>query len=180
MPGVLVRRPSGEVVLYRDEQVRAVVRLVFELFERLGTVGAVLAFLADNRIQLGVRLREGPERGELAWRRPSRASVTSMLHNPAYAGIYAYGRSTLDPRRRQAGRPFTGRVRQPREQWAVFLPGMLPAYIGIEQYERNMQRLDASRSRALSLGAVRDGPALLAGLVACGRCGKEMTDRHRD
>ena len=56
---------------------------------------------------------------------------------------------------------------------------MLPAYISIEQYERNMQRLDANRSRACSLGAVRDGPALLAGLVACGRCGKKMTVRYQ-
>jgi DNA invertase Pin-like site-specific DNA recombinase/DNA-binding MarR family transcriptional regulator len=175
LPAGLVRRPSGEVVLDPDEQVRAVVRLVFELFEQLGTVGAVLGFLADNRIQLGIRLREGAGRGELAWRRPSRAGVTNMLRNPAYAGIYAYGRSTLDRRRRQPGRPFTGRVRQPREQWAVFLPGVLPAYISIEQYEPNMARMDANRSRAQSLGAVRDGPALLAGLVACGRCDAKMT-----
>ena len=122
--------------------------LVFDLFERLGTVGAVLGFLADNRIQLGIRLREGPERGELAWRRPSRAGVGNMLRNPAYAGIYAYGRSTLDPRRRQPGRPCTGRVRVGRDGWLVYLPGVLPAYISIEQYERNMQRLDANRSRA--------------------------------
>ena len=59
------------------------------------------------------------------------------------------------------------------------LPGVLPAYISIEQYERNMQRLDANRSRAQSLGAVRDGPALLAGLVAYGRCGKKMTVRYQ-
>jgi hypothetical protein len=179
LPVGFARRPSGEVVLDPDEQVRSVVRLVFDMFERLGTVGAVLAFLAGNHIQLGIRLREGPERGELAWHRPSRVTVANMLRNPAYAGIYAYGRSTLDPRRRQAGRPFTGRVRQPREQWAVFLPGVLPAYISIEQYERNMARLDANRSRAQGLGAVHDGPALLAGLVACGRCGKKMTIRYQ-
>jgi DNA invertase Pin-like site-specific DNA recombinase len=179
LPAGLVRRPSGAVTLDPDEQVRAVVRLVFDLFEQLGTVGAVLGFLADNHIQLGIRLREGPERGELAWRRPSRAGVTNMLRNPACAGIYAYGRSTRDRRRRQPGRPFTGRVRQPRERWAVFLPGVLPAYISIEQYERNMQRMDANRSRAQSLGAVRDGPALLAGLVACGRCGSKMTVRYQ-
>jgi DNA invertase Pin-like site-specific DNA recombinase len=179
LPAGLVRRPSGEVVLDPDEQVRSVVRLVFDLFDRLGTVGAVLGFLAGNRIQLGVRLREGPERGELAWRRPSRAGVGNMLRNPAYAGIYAYGRSTLDPRRRQPGRPCTGRVRVGRGGWLVYLPGVLPAYISIEQYERNMQRLDANRSRAQSLGAVRDGPALLAGLVICGRCGKKMTVRYQ-
>ena len=63
LPAGLARRPSGEVTLDPDEQVRAVVRLVFDLFEQLGTVGAVLGFLADNRIQLGVRLREGPGRG---------------------------------------------------------------------------------------------------------------------
>jgi DNA invertase Pin-like site-specific DNA recombinase len=173
------RRPSGEVVLDPDEQVRAVVALVFDLFDRLGTIGAVLGFLADNHIQLGVRLREGPERGELAWRRPSRVTVANMLHNPVYAGIYAYGRSTLDPRRRQPGRPCTGRVRLGRDDWLVFLPGVLPAYISIEQYERNMARLDANRSRAQSPGAVRDGPALLAGLVACGRCGSKMTVRYQ-
>ena len=94
LPSGYVRRPSGEVALDPDEQVQAVVRLVFDLFERLGTVNAVLCFLADNRIQLGVRVREGPARGELAWRRPSRAGVQNMLRNPAYAGIYAYGRST--------------------------------------------------------------------------------------
>ena len=87
----------------------------------------MLCFLADNRIQLGVRVREGPERGELSWRRPSRVGVQNMLRNPAYAGIYAYGRSRVDPRRRQAGRPFTGRVRTAREDWIVFLPGLLPA-----------------------------------------------------
>ena len=65
------------------------------------------------------------------------------------------------------------------DQWLVYLPGVLPAYISIEQYERNMQRLDANRSRAQSMGAVRDGPALLAGLVACGRCGKKMTVRYQ-
>jgi DNA invertase Pin-like site-specific DNA recombinase len=179
LPAGLVRRASGEVALDPDEQVRSVVRLVFDLFERLGTVGAVLGFLAGNSIQLGVRLREGPERGELAWRRPSRAGVGNMLRNPAYAGIYAYGRSTLDPRRRQPGRPCTGRVRVSRDEWLVYLPGVLPAYISIEQYERNMARLDANRSRAGSLGAVRDGPALLAGLVVCGRCGKKMTVRYQ-
>src|SRR5436189_653942 len=179
LPIGFARRPSGEVVLDPDEQVRSVVRLVFDLFERLGTVGAVLCFLADNHIQLGMRVREGPERGELVWRRPNRAGLQNMLRNPAYAGIYAYGRSTTDPRRRQPGRPFTGRVRTAREDWIVFLPGLLPAYISIGQYEKNRARMEANRSRSQGMGAVRDGPALLAGLVACGRCGKKMTVHYQ-
>jgi DNA invertase Pin-like site-specific DNA recombinase len=179
LPSGFIRRPSGEVALDPDEQVQAVVRLIFELFNRLGTVNGVLCFLAGNHIQIGIRAREGPERGELQWCRPSRVGVQNILRNPAYAGIYAYGRSRVDPRRRQAGRPFTGRVRTVREDWIVFLPGLLPAYISVEQYERNRQRMEANRSRSQSMGAVRDGPALLAGLVACGRCGARMTVHYQ-
>src|SRR6266699_2604114 len=179
LPSGFVRRPSGEVALDPDEQARAVIRLIFGLFDGLGTVNAVLCFLADNHIQLGVRVREGPERGELVWRRPSRAGVQNMLRNPAYAGIYAYGRSRVDPRRRQAGRPYTGRVRVEPGQWLVYLPGVLPSYISVEQYERIMRRMDANRSRAQGMGAVRDGPALLAGLVRGGRCGRKMTVRYQ-
>jgi len=177
LPSGYVRRPSGEVVLDPDEQVQAVIRLIFDLFDRLGTVNAVLCFLADNHIQLGVRVREGPARGELEWRRPSRATLQNILRNPAYAGIYAYGRSTTDPRRRQAGRPFTGRVRTARQDWAVFLPGLLPGYISMGQYEKNRQRMEANRSWSQGMGVARNGPALLAGRVACGRCGQKMTGR---
>jgi DNA invertase Pin-like site-specific DNA recombinase/DNA-binding MarR family transcriptional regulator len=179
LPSGFVRRPSGEVVLDPDEQVRSVIALVFSLFDRIGTVGGVLACLADNRIQVGIRLREGPDQGELTWRRPSRAMIQNMLRNPAYAGIYAYGRSSGDPRRRQPERPYGGRKRVERGQWLVFLPGIYPSYISAGQYERNMQRMDANRSRAQGMGAVRDGPALLAGLVRCGRCGRKMTVRYQ-
>jgi hypothetical protein len=68
---------------------------------------------------------------------------------------------------------------QAREDWLVYLPGRLPASISLEQHERNLQRMDANRARAQSVGAVRDGPALLAGLVVCGRCGKRMTVRYQ-
>jgi DNA invertase Pin-like site-specific DNA recombinase len=179
VPVGYLRRPSGQVMLDPDEQVQTVVRLVFDLFDQLGTVNAVLRYLVDHGVQMGVRVRVGPERGELSWRRPSRVGVQNMLRNPAYAGVYAYGRSRLDPRRRQSGRPYTGRVRQARADWLVWLPDQLPAYVSVERYERNLQRMDANRARAESMGAVREGPALLAGLVFCGRCGKRMTVRYQ-
>ena len=155
------------------------IALIFSLFDRIGTVGGVLAYLADNRIQAGIRLREGLDQGELAWRRPSRDMIQNMLRNPAYAGIYAYGRSSGDSRRRKPDRPYSGRKRVERGQWLVFLPGIYPSYISAEQYERNMRRMDANRSRAQGMGAVREGPALLAGLVRCGRCGRKMTVRYQ-
>src|SRR5260370_34780037 len=117
LPSGFVRRPSGEVILDPDEQVRTVIALVFSLFDRIGTVGGVLCCLADNRIQVGIPLRGGPGRGELAWPRPARAMIQNMLRNPAYAGIYAYGRSSFDPRKRQRGRPYSGRRRAGTGEW---------------------------------------------------------------
>ncbi|MDT3447010.1 MULTISPECIES: hypothetical protein [unclassified Pseudofrankia] len=61
-------------------------------------------------------------------------------------------------------------MRTDRAKWIVCLPGRLPSYISVEQYERNMQRMQANQSRAAGPGPVRDGPALLAGLVVCARC----------
>jgi DNA invertase Pin-like site-specific DNA recombinase len=175
LPAGYVRRPCGEVAFDPDEQVRDVVRLVFALFEQLGTVHALLRFLAEHRVQIGMRQRSGPGKGELVWRAPHQQGLINMLRNPAYAGIYAYGRSRTDPARRVPGCEHSGRVRQlDAGQWLVRIEGALPAYISIEQYQRNLARLAANRAMAAALGAPREGPGLLAGLVVCGRCGQRM------
>jgi hypothetical protein len=59
-------------------------------------------------------------------------------------------------------------------EWVVRIEGALPAYISAGQYERNLARMAANRARAESLGAPREGPALLGGLVVCGICGHRM------
>jgi DNA invertase Pin-like site-specific DNA recombinase len=179
LPIGYVRAPSGEVVLDPDEQVQTVVQLVFSKFEELGTLNAVLRWLVDHQVQLGVRVRTGDGKGELEWHRPNRMTLQNLLHNPIYAGYYAYGRRQVDPRRQRPGRPATGRVVREAADWLVLLPDRLPAYISVEQYQRNLARLKANQARAGELGAIRDGAALLVGLVACGRCGRRMTVRYR-
>jgi DNA invertase Pin-like site-specific DNA recombinase len=172
------RRPSGEIVLDPDEEARATVKLVFEQFDRIGTVGGVLKYLVTQGIKLGVRVQSGPGKGELEWRRPNREALHNMIHNPAYAGVYAYGRRATDPRRRRPGHRGTGRIMVPREQWVACLRDRLPAYIPWDQYERNVARLAAHRSRAPVRGAVRKGAALLQGIVICGRCGARMSTHY--
>jgi hypothetical protein len=80
-----------------------VVRLVFAKFAEFGTLHAVLRWLVDHDVQLGMRLRSGPDKGELTWRRPNRMTLQNILHSPVYAGIYAYGRRRVDPRRAGGG-----------------------------------------------------------------------------
>jgi DNA invertase Pin-like site-specific DNA recombinase len=178
LPTGYVRRPSGEAALDPDEQVQTVVRLVFAKFAELGTLHGVLHWLVDHDVQLGMRLRAGPDKGELVWRRPNRMTLQNILHSPVYAGIYAYGRRRVDPRRQLPGRPSTGRVVRAPDQWLVAIPGVLPAYITVEAYHANLARLAANAARAETPGVVRAGSALLSGLARCGRCGRRMTVRY--
>jgi DNA invertase Pin-like site-specific DNA recombinase len=178
LPIGYVRRPSGEAALDPDEQVQTVVRLIFAKFAELGTLHGVLRWLVDHDVQLGMRLHAGPDKGELVWRRPNRMTLQNILHSPVYAGIYAYGRRRVDPRRQLPGRPSTGRVVRTSDQWLVAIPGLLPAYITVEQYQANLARLAANAARAETPGVVRAGSALLSGLARCGRCGQRMTVRY--
>ena len=181
LPIGYARRPSGEVILDPDEQAQHVVRLVFGTFRRLGTLNSVLRYLAGRAVQLPVRVHSGPSKGELEWRRPTRETLQNMLHNPAYAGYYAYGRRQVEPRRKIPGRPDTGRVVKDSSEWLVLLPGRLPAYITPEEYEANVARMAANRQTAAAPGAPRDGAALLSGLLRCGLCGgHRMTVSYHD
>ena len=67
LPRGYVQRPSGEVALDPDEQVRSAIRLVFDVFERRRSVSGVLAYLVDHDIQLPDRVRSGPGKGEVRW-----------------------------------------------------------------------------------------------------------------
>src|SRR5918994_1658959 len=60
LPAGYARLASGEVAFDPDEQAQAVVRLIFRLFAELGTLGAVLRWLVDHGVRVGVRVREGP------------------------------------------------------------------------------------------------------------------------
>lgn len=173
-----VRRPSGEVVLDPDEQVQQVVELIFRKFEELGTLNAVLRYLVKQNIQIGVRVHSGTNKGELEWRRANRPTLQNLLKNPAYAGAYAYGRKQVDLRRKKPGRPDTGQVVMPPEDWYVLIQDHHQAYITWEQYQRNQAQLKANRNRADELGHARAGGALLSGLVVCEKCGCRMSVQY--
>jgi DNA invertase Pin-like site-specific DNA recombinase len=169
-----IKLPTGEFALDPDEQVQAVVRLVFEQFDRLGTVGKVLRYFQGNGIRVGVRGRTRANRGQLEWRTPIRRTITGILKHPIYAGFYCYGRHRVDARRKKPGRPSTGRVLVQPESYLALLPGRCPAYITQEHHEAIQRRIAENRARAESKGAPREGPSLLAGLVSCAICGYRM------
>jgi DNA invertase Pin-like site-specific DNA recombinase len=175
-----VRTGSGEVIMDPDEQVQAVMRLFFEKFEILGSGRKLLRWLLENDIRLPVRPSQGPDRGELKWRRATPGAIYKILHHPMYAGAYSYGRHPTDPRRKIPGRPGTGTTTAPMDRWQVLKKDRLPSYISWEQYLANLQCLTRNTSRFTSLGAPREGEALLGGLVTCEGCDHRMMVVYHD
>jgi DNA invertase Pin-like site-specific DNA recombinase len=170
-----VREPGRGLAKDPDEQVQQVVHLVFDQFDRQGTLHGLLRSLVHHGIRLPIRPHCGPNRGELEWHRPNRETLQNMLHHPVYAGYYRHGHRPLDPRRKVPGRPGTGRTINQPEDCLVLLEGRCPAYITPERFWANQERLAANRARSDAAGAVRQGPSLLGGILRCGRCGRRMT-----
>ena len=69
----------------------------------------------------------------------------------------------------------------PRDQWIALIPESHPGYIDWKQFEANQARLAQNaqaRGTERRASPPREGPALLQGLVICGRCGGRMTVRY--
>jgi hypothetical protein len=133
-----VKLPTGEFAIDPDEQVQAVVRLIFDQFDRLGSVHGVIRYLVRHGIRVGVRPHYGPNRGNLEWRYPSRWAVQSMLTHPIYAGAYRHGYRRFDPRRKKPGKPASGRILVPPDQYIVLIPNRMPAFITMERNSKSM------------------------------------------
>jgi hypothetical protein len=178
VPAGYIKLPTGEVAQDPDEQVRAVVALIFDKFEELGSIYAVFHYLIRNDIRIGGRARGGPRCGQVEWRRPSLPTLWQMLRHPIYAGAYAYGRRPLDPKRRGPGSRAAKRW-LPMEEWKVLKRDVLPAYISWDRYLANLRRLGQNRQGPESVGTARRGTALLSGLIVCGTCGLRLQASYR-
>ena len=118
LPMGYLRDLAGNVVKDPDAQARGVIETVFVQCARRGTLNGVLRDLVEHRLELPDRVISGPQTGPLQWRRPNRVTLSNLLHHPIYdAGAYVDGRRPTDPRRRQPGRPSTGRTVAGLEQW---------------------------------------------------------------
>ena len=182
LPSGLVRTEHGRVEFDPDEQIRRCIALVFSTFAELGSAMKTLHFLKASHILLPRHQTSGLRKGELLWKEPTESMIIEILHNPAYAGAFVYGRRPIDPMQRTPGRRGTGVVRKPMEEWVTLQQGAYPAYISWEQFLRNQARLAENTQQAHAKqaavqgarGAAREGEALLQGLICCGLCGHRM------
>ena len=184
LPTGLVRDADGHVEFDPDESVQQRIRLVFTKFMELGSGSKLLTYLGRNHLKLPRRQTSGLYAGQVLWKEPSLSALHSILKNPAYAGAFAHGRRSAEPTRQIPGRPATGRLRRPQSEWQALVKDVYPAYITWEEHEKiqrkiadNRQKMDERFTRK---SGVRQGAALLGGLVRCGKCGHTMIVMYKD
>jgi DNA invertase Pin-like site-specific DNA recombinase len=162
---------AGRVQKTPDEQVRCAIELIFRRFAELGAVHQVQCSLAEEGLRVPVACGRG---GQIEWRPPREEYLRGVLSHPIYAGAYVYGRRQVEEILDASHRP-RKRVRQrPREKWHVLIRDHHEGYISWEVFERNQRQITSNRRGEPSPGAPREGRALLAGLLLCGRCGRRM------
>jgi len=177
LPVGLLYDAAGHVILDPDAAVQGAVRRLFTVFEATGSATAVVkAFRADG-LSFPWRHLKGPRKGEVDWQPLRHHAVLRVLHNPRYAGAFAYGK------RREQKLPGGKRsyATLPRDEWTSFIPGAHPGYITLDQYEANTARLAANAAAHgadRAAGPPREGPALLQGIIICGKCGTRMSVRY--
>ncbi|MDR1635594.1 MAG: recombinase family protein [Bifidobacteriaceae bacterium] len=175
LPIGLARDLAGQTVLDPDRAVRDSVARVFAAFGRTGSARAVVKEFAAERIAFPHKVRSGPDKGATTWAQLGHCQVLRMLHNPAYAGAFAYGRRR--PQQGPDGRPHLHN--QPQDQWTALIVDHHPGYITWDQYQANQKTLAANAAARDpdrgGRGPAREGPALLQGLAVCGRCGNRMS-----
>jgi len=144
---------------------------VFQQFAQIGSVRQALLWFLEHGLQLPARKPGG---GEILWKRPSYHTIYAILTNPIYAGAYAYGK-TERTIRYEDGQPREYDRHKPRSEWSVLIPESHEGYVGWQEFERLQGAIHANFRLSGQPGAVRNGPALLAGLVRCHRCASKLT-----
>jgi DNA invertase Pin-like site-specific DNA recombinase len=170
---------DGSWTLDPDTQVRERLDYVFDGFRRQGVVRAVVRELKEQGLELPTRVTAQEGYGSLVWKAPTLSAVIRILHNPAYAGAYVYGRwEYVNERRSQKTGKASAKARV-LEQWPVKITAHHPAYIRWEEFLGNQERLRQNWGREGNRGVPREGRALLQGIVYCGVCGRKMSVQSR-
>ena len=179
LPVGYVQTATNNWILDPDTQVRERLDYVFDSFRRHGVVRAVVRDLKEQGLELPTRLTAKEGYGSLVWKTPTLSAVIRILHNPAYAGAYVYGRWEYLSDRRS---PKTGKASahaRSMAQWPVKIPEHHPAYVRWEEFVKNQEQLRENWSHEGNRGVPREGRALLQGIVHCGVCGRRMSVQDR-
>lgn len=175
LPPGYVYDAEGQIILDPDARVQQAIRSMFEQFEHQTSIRQLALAYRDTQTLFPVR--KPRTRDGLVWALPKPAVLHKLISHPIYAGVYAHGRTQtyVDFVEGKLVKR-TKRVMSP-QLWKVCIKDHHEAYICWQRYQDNQAKLAESRPRWSmddNRGAVRQGRALLAGLVRCGQCGRKL------
>lgn len=178
VPIGLVYHPDGSVVLDPDQSIRDAVKLLFDTFRQTTSACATVKRFRREGWLFPRRIRRGVGKGDVLWGPLEHCRAVQILHNPRYAGAFAYGRT----RGAHRGGKHT-QLKVAREDWQVLIRDAHPGYIAWEEFERNQTTLKQN-AYGFGLGRrgslPREGVGLLQGRVVCGICGARMRVRYQE
>jgi DNA invertase Pin-like site-specific DNA recombinase len=170
LPVGWIKGPDGKYDY--DPEVKDSIRIVIDTFWQHRSIRGTLKAL----LHAGIKL-PGKRGKQLNWRKPTLNNVRRILINPAYSGVYVFGKTESE---RGAPVLTTGqspRAKVPEHRW-VKIPDHHPAYMTPEQQEEIKRRLrDNNFVRRNRPGR---GHALTQGLLRCASCGLSLSiNYHR-
>jgi DNA invertase Pin-like site-specific DNA recombinase len=177
VPVGYVRTDDEGIEKTPDRQIQEAIAGIFAKFRELGSVRQVLLWYREEKLAIPALSRASGNR-QVVWTEPVYPRIFGILKNPTYAGVFVWGRkhsrTTIVEGRARKTR---GHVR-PQEQWEVTIPDHHEGYITWDEYMRNQQQIRSNAGWNARMGepngATKNGPALLAGLLRCARCGRAL------
>ena len=172
LPVGYVYDDSNKIVIDPDQQIKEAVKHLFSTFKRTGSAYAVVKHFRENNLEFPVHVQSGRE---IVWKPLYHYRVLQVLHNPRYTGTFVFGQTKTKKN------PIDGKTQVrniPQDQWKVIIPEAFEGYISWEQYQKNERQLVnniAAHGEDRLRSPPRSGPALIQGMVLCGKCGQRMT-----
>jgi DNA invertase Pin-like site-specific DNA recombinase len=165
LPVGWIKGPDGKYDY--DPATKDAIRVIIDTFLRQRSIRRTVKALTKAEVKVPCRLGK-----RLNFVRPSLNNVRRILINPAYAGIYVYGKTES---RRGAPILATGqspRAKVPEHHW-VKKPNSHPAYMTTDEQEEI--RLTLRNNHFVRRDRPGRGPALTQGLLRCAVCKRSLS-----
>ena len=167
--------PEDHIVFDPDQRIRAAVETMFAQFVCMTSVRQLALWYRDTKTTFPSKVAR--RLSTMRWEIPTSNTLRKLLLHPIYAGTYVFGRrqTVVDYK---DGKLHKREVDpRPAEHAQVCIHDHHPAYITWDQFLANRRRITENRPRwnmQQNHGAIREGLALLTGLLRCARCGAKI------
>jgi len=175
LPAGYVNDEQDGILFDPDSRVQSAIHLMFDQFKRMTSLRQLALWYRDTKSLFPVK--KLGRRPETRWQVPTTQTLRKLLVHPIYAGAYVWGRrfTRIDYREGRLIKRVLGP--RPPDQCPVCIRDHHAAYVTWDRIMANVARFAENRARWSmndNQGAIREGLALLPGLLRCRRCGSRL------